>query len=477
MSETRESALPGWPWEQTAVVTLVVSYLATGWLGFQFAYGHPAVSLVWPPAGIALGALLVWGYRVWLPVAGASALLYAATVGPSPAVVLLAAGNTAEAVLAAYLINRYAGGRLALQTPRHSLRFAALVVLAGTTVGATVTTTTLVAAGLAPGLEFSSIWATASLGNITGSILLAPAVLLFSQGIKTRFRTVQVVEACVIQLVVLLIGLIAFCGFVPSLRGYPLELLCVPVLLWVALRVGRHAAVAAVLVLTVLALYGTITGYGPFVRDTPTMGIVVSQIFMSVVAVMTISLATLASEFAWAEAQLRELVVTDPLTGLPNYRRLIEVLDREIERANRTKEAFAVVFFDMDDLKSINDELGHLVGSRAVCRLADTLRAVCRTTDTPARYGGDEFVTVLPDTDAAGAEIMIHRMAERLAQDPDEPALSVSAGVAVYPQDGRTATTLLSAADRTLYAAKAAKAIGGDGDVVPIRDWTRTRSS
>jgi len=477
MSESRETALPRWPWEQAAVVSLVVAYIATGWVGLQFAYGHSAVSLVWPPAGIALGALLVWGYRVWLPVAGASALLYAATVGPSVAAIFLAAGSTAEAVLAAYLINRYAGGRMVLQTPKHSLRFAALVVLAGTTVAATVGTTTLVATGLAPGLEFTSVWATASVGNITGSILVAPAVLLFSQRIKTRYQTLEVVEASVIQIFVLLVGLIVFCGFMPGLRGYPLELLCVPVLLWVALRVGRHAAVFAVLVLTVLALYGTVTGYGPFVRDTPTMGVAISQVFMSVIAVMTISLATLASEYAWAEAQLRELVVTDPLTGLPNYRRLIEVLDNEIERANRSKEPFTVVFFDMDDLKSINDELGHLVGSRAVCRLADTLRAVCRTTDTAARYGGDEFVTVLPDTDRAGAEIVIHRLVGQLARDPDRPTLSVSAGVAVYPQDGSTATTLLSAADRTLYAAKAAKAIGGDAGVVPISDWTGTRSS
>ena len=104
--------------------------------------------------------------------------------------------------------------------------------------------------------------------------------------------------------------------------------------------------------------------------------------FMTITAIMTMALAALASEYAVAEAQLRELVVTDPLTGLPNYRRLVEVLANEIARSNRNDDPFAVAFFDMDGLKRINDELGHLIGSRAVCRFAETLRASCRATDT-----------------------------------------------------------------------------------------------
>jgi diguanylate cyclase (GGDEF)-like protein len=189
-------------------------------------------------------------------------------------------------------------------------------------------------------------------------------------------------------------------------------------------------------------------------------------------AVMTLALAALAAEYAIAEAQLRELVVTDPLTGLPNYRRLLDVLGKEISRSNRSNTPFAVVFFDMDGLKRINDELGHLIGSRAVCRFAETLRAACRGTDTAARYGGDEFVVILPDTDDEGADVIITRVQARLAEDPDKPTLAVSAGVALYPRDGSTPTTLLSAADRALYTAKASKASGPSSGVVAISDWT-----
>ena len=97
--------------------------------------------------------------------------------------------------------------------------------------------------------------------------------------------------------------------------------------------------------------------------------------YMDLTAVLILSLSALASEYADQESQLRDLVLTDPMTGLPNYRALVEKLTEEISRANRTDSMFAVVFCDMDGLKQINDELGHLIGSRAVCRFAETLRA------------------------------------------------------------------------------------------------------
>jgi diguanylate cyclase (GGDEF)-like protein len=194
--------------------------------------------------------------------------------------------------------------------------------------------------------------------------------------------------------------------------------------------------------------------------------------YMDLVAVLILALSALASEYADQESQLRDLVLTDPMTGLPNYRALVEKLTEEITRANRTDSMFAVVFCDMDGLKQINDELGHLIGSRAVCRFAETLRAAVRDTDTAARYGGDEFVAVLPGADEEGARRVIERMTTRLAEDRVKPELSTSAGVAVYPRDGSTATTLLSAADRALYAVKAHKASVRRRGVVPIKEWS-----
>ena len=155
-----------------------------------------------------------------------------------------------------------------------------------------------------------------------------------------------------------------------------------------------------------------------------------------------------------AEEQIRHLAVTDPLTGLANYRRLLEVLDSEIKRHGRTGRCFAVLLFDLDRLKKINDAHGHLVGSRALCRVATILRIHCRSIDTPARYGGDEFVLILPETESAAAFQVAQRVSEQVNSDGDEPSISVSIGIAVYPQDGKTIDELFVAADRALYRDK-----------------------
>jgi diguanylate cyclase (GGDEF)-like protein/PAS domain S-box-containing protein len=155
-----------------------------------------------------------------------------------------------------------------------------------------------------------------------------------------------------------------------------------------------------------------------------------------------------------AEEQLQLLAVTDPLTGLGNYRRLVEALDAEVKRTGRTGRPFAVLLLDLDQLKKINDRYGHLIGSQALCRLADVLRVFCRAIDTAARYGGDEFAVILPETTATAARLVASRISSQLATDSLQPPLSASIGVAVYPQDGKTIDALLRTADRELYGMK-----------------------
>ena len=460
------------PREQTILVALMCAYVATGFVGLRLAYVHPAVTLIWPPAGIALGAVLVLGYRVWPGVLVASVIVYSIVLGGQPAVLAIAAGNTLECVLGAYLINRFGGGRHALQSPRDSFRFAGLTALSATTVSATIGTVSLILTGLAPLSQYLTLLVNWAGGHFAGTLLMGPFVMLWIQGPKSRLKPREAIEGTAVFLAVILIGLVVFCGIPSAARGYPLELLCIPVLLWAAFRLGRRASSTAILILTTLAVVGTLNGNGPFFRTTPIQSLAMVMGFMCLTAVMTLTLAALASEYAVTEAQLRELVVTDPVTGLPNHRRLLDVLGAEIARSNRSDRGFAVVFFDIDGLKRINDDLGHLMGSRALCRFAETIRAVCRATDTPARYGGDEFVAVLPDTDEEGARLVIRRVHERLAEDTDKPQLATSAGLAMYPRDGGTPTTLLAAADRVLYAVKAEKANARRRGVVPIRDWS-----
>jgi len=154
------------------------------------------------------------------------------------------------------------------------------------------------------------------------------------------------------------------------------------------------------------------------------------------------------------EEQLRHQASSDSLTGLANHRRLFDALHAETCRSQRTKREFSLVLLDVDRLKEINDRYGHLAGDRALCRLAHILTDCCRSVDTAARQGGDEFALVLPETGMAAATLVGHRICDLAAKDAEEPRLSVSVGIVSFPKDADTIATLLYAADKALYVMK-----------------------
>jgi diguanylate cyclase (GGDEF)-like protein/PAS domain S-box-containing protein len=173
-----------------------------------------------------------------------------------------------------------------------------------------------------------------------------------------------------------------------------------------------------------------------------------------------------------SEDEVRYRATHDALTGLANYREFIDQLENEVRRTERNLRQFTVMLLDLDDLKGINDRSGHLGGNRALKRLAGVLKEQCRGTDVAARYGGDEFAVVLIDSNLTMAEQVARRIESRLRTEAETPQLSVSIGIGLFPDDGRTAQELLEAADRQLYECKKAHKAGQLYDV-----GTRTRST
>lgn len=155
-----------------------------------------------------------------------------------------------------------------------------------------------------------------------------------------------------------------------------------------------------------------------------------------------------------SEEHSRYQATHDALTGLANYREFLETLEREVRRAERGRRGFAVLLLDLDDLKRVNDRLGHLAGNRALKRLAAVMKENCRETDLAARYGGDEFAVLLIDADRAMARHVAERIEAGLRRDEEQPALTVSIGASVYPDEGSTAQQLLEVADQQLYGRK-----------------------
>lgn len=440
------------------IAALATVYFVAAKLGLKLAFVHASVTAVWPGTGIALAAFLILGYKVWPGILLGAFLANVTTVGSATASIGIAIGNTLEGLVGAWLVNGLANGRNVFDRAQDIFKFAYLSAALSTTVSATVGVASLLLTGFARGEDFGSIWLTWWLGDAVGCLVVAPFLILWAANPRIRWNRSQVLEAAALLLGLVFVGLTVFAGLFPSeIKNYPLEFLCVPFFIWVAFRFGQREAATALVVLSAITIWGTLHGFGPFVRENPNASLLLLQAYIGVTAIMTLALAAVVSEHREAESQLLQMAVTDPLTGLANYRQLINMLEGEINRSKRTHRPFAVLFLDLDNLKKINDCNGHVVGNRALRRVADALRTSSRAMDTCARFGGDEFALILPEAEEVAAAQVARRIAERLARDGDEPRITVSAGVAVYPRDGETIEALLGAADSILYYAKSSR--------------------
>lgn len=447
----RSRFLDGWP----ALAAVALVYFIAGKIGLRLALVNASASAVWPCTGIALVAFLLLGYRIWPGILVGAFLVNVTTAGSVATSIGIAVGNTLEGIVGSYLINRFADGRHAFEKAQNIFKFAFLAGMASTTVSATVGTTILAIGGFAGWATYGPVWCTWWLGDAVGAVIVTPLLLLWRENPRLDWTRKQIVELGFLFSGLLFTGWVVFGGrFHAALKNYPLEYLCIPFLIWAAFRFGRRKAATANCVLGIIATWGTLRGFGPFARESQNTSLLLLQAFMGIVSILTLALAAEVTEHNRADERVRQLSITDPLTGLANYRRLMEVLDSEIKRCARTERSFGVLLLDLDELKKINDAHGHLVGSRALCRLADVLRVQCREIDIAARYGGDEFVLVLPETGSEAARRVAKRISEQLKHDGEEPTISVSTGSAIFPQDGRTAYELLKTADRALYSEK-----------------------
>jgi diguanylate cyclase (GGDEF)-like protein len=444
--------------ERVAVhVAISALYFVAARFGLHLAVVNASATAIWAPTGIAVAAVLAFGYRVWPSIFIAAFLANVVTAGALVPSLGIALGNTLEALAGAALLERFARGRYAVRRAYDILKLAILAGMVATAISATIGVVTITLAGQARWPDFKSIWFTWWIGDAVGALLVAPALLLWSESTRLQWSARQFFEAVLLLASLSLMALLVFGGLLPGpMANYPLEFLCTPFLLWAAYRFGQREAATASVLLAWIALWGTLHGFGPFVRPDPNESLILLQTYMGVSAVMSLVLGAVVSEREQAVELLRQLAVTDPLTGLANYRQFMDTLEAEIRRSDRTGRDFALLLFDLDKLKRINDRHGHVTGSRALCRLAAALRKSKRAIDTAARFGGDEFALILPEADEEAALHVAVRIAHELESDGEVPEVTCSVGVAVYPRDGATCEALLASADVGLYAQKSA---------------------
>lgn len=195
--------------------------------------------------------------------------------------------------------------------------------------------------------------------------------------------------------------------------------------------------------------------------STSTTPVVIAKVGINLTALVL--LAYVATVIAGEQRRARDAAIRlstiDPLTGLFNRTFFFAAVDREIARSARSNRGFCLLMMDLDELKTINDRHGHYFGDRVLGGVGEVIRSGVRKIDTAARYGGDEFVVLLPETDPTGAYVLAEKV--RIGVTELDIAVSgsvlqasISVGVVSYPDDGRTSDELLISADQAMYASK-----------------------
>jgi signal transduction histidine kinase len=304
-----------------AIGILTVVYFLAGHFSLRLAFLHASASPVWPPAGIALAALLLLGYRVWPAIFIGAFLVNIITPGSIATSLCIASGNTLEALCGAWLINYFAGGMRAFDRAPDVFKFA-LAAIISTLISPTLGLTSLALGGFADWGNFSAIWSTWWLGDITGDLVVAPLIILWSIAPSWRWSRREAFEVMALLVLMALLGEAVFGGWFPiSAKNYPISFVLGPILIWTAFRFSQRETATGIFILSAVAIWGTLHHLGPFIMETQNQSLLILQTSTAVLTITAMALAAAMAERRRAEEA-------------------IEQQKAVVEAANRTKDNF-----------------------------------------------------------------------------------------------------------------------------------------
>ena len=285
---------------------LTAAYFCSGKIGLAYAVVQANATAIWPPTGIGMAAAMALGPRVWPAVFVGAFLVNVTTAGTVLTSLGIAAGNSFEAVVGAALVRRFAGGVECFSRPADVFRFAVLAGLASTTISATVGVTTLALAGYAAWAAYGSIWLTWWLGDVAGALVITPLLVLWSRPFRLSALRDRVIETVILTATVIAVSAVVFGGMLPSgLAHQPIAFLCIPPLVWSAVRFGPREAATAIVLFAGIAVAGTLHGFGPFAVVAPNESLLLVQGFVATMAVMVQVVAALVWERQRGERALQ----------------------------------------------------------------------------------------------------------------------------------------------------------------------------
>src|ERR1051325_1986577 len=250
-----------------ALALTVIVYFGAVKFGLSLASVHTNVSPVWPPTGLALAAVLLFGMRVWPGIFLGALFVNFTTPVPITVAFIIAIGNTLETVVAAGVLNAL-GFRNSLDRARDVFKFVSVVVVC-TMIDAAFGNLSLVLFHSAEWKQFPLLWLTWWLGDVTGAVTVAPLALTWLVGEGHWLPRRRYFEATALILLLSASAMATFAGQSPtSIKYYPLSRLLIPFLLWASFRLGRRGVTVAIAVVSAFAIWGTSHGSGPFISTT-----------------------------------------------------------------------------------------------------------------------------------------------------------------------------------------------------------------
>jgi integral membrane sensor domain MASE1 len=283
------------------IVLIAAAYYGSARVGLDLAFATGSVTAIWPPTGIALAALVLWGPSVWPGVALGAFLANAWTGVPMVTVLGITCGNTLEAVAGAYLLRRVAGFAPSLERVRDVLALVALGAVGSTVIAATIGVGSLVVGDEVPVDDFGAVWRVWWLGDMGGDLLVAPLILATAAHWPFARLPGRAGEAIVLAAAV--VGLSVFVFRQETNLAY----LVFPLLVWAALRFWQPGAAAASLAVATIAVYLTANEEGPFVRSNPDDSLLLAQTYFGVTGVTVLLLAAVITERRRAEETVEQI--------------------------------------------------------------------------------------------------------------------------------------------------------------------------
>jgi len=448
------------------VTALAVIYFAAAKFALMFAISPGYATAVWPPSGIALAALLLLGNRVW-PGVWLGATLVNFTVSFSPVVpLLIATGNTLEALAGAILVRRFIVGlSCRFEHAADVFKFVAVAALS-CVIAATVGVVSLTGQGSVAWLDFFPNWVTWWQGDTAGIIIMTPLLLNWSIRHPMVWSQQRLAELAALVLLCAGISYLVF-GQGAQAASASWMFLVLPLIIWAAYRFTQREVTTIIAAVSAVAIWYTLYGDGPFRSASLNRSLLELLAFISSMVVTGLLLNAVEGERKRAiddlEKELRGVkdeAVTDPLTGLSNRRYLWHFLPYELLRVARRESSLAVIMIDLDHFKRVNDIHGHEAGDLVLTKVAALLRSHIRDSDIASRYGGEEFVLVLPDATLEGtkrrADAIRNAIRELKLEHLGKPITGVTAsiGIAMFPDHAEDSESLMRIVDDLLYEAK-----------------------